>query len=413
MRVFLDRWRHRLGLIRRHFLRRVGVVPALAVCLAAGGAGTAAQSVVNSKDPAESDWKPNDQPLVRIGLSDGPPEYLFGDVTGAIRLKDGSIVVADEQSYSLRKFTPNGDLAWTSGQKGKAPGEYEGLRLVRGCPDSELTVYDWVLDRITDLDAEGRVSDTQALASLDVNPYEDPACVPEGGLVFTPWPDYQSQREQLNITPGESYRWNVSLNWQNRDRVTTLRSEIPGAERTVLEGGSRPKIWGRKLVFAVTPTGVWLGTADDYELEHIDYAGRPVRRARWNGPDLSVTRAHRQRYRESRLARYDTPEDRRRFERRIWPDILKNLPARFPAYDTILPLPDGSLWIAVHRWLAPQREVHLLSANGTWLRRLYIPAGAQLLDAGRDWVLLQERGDLGEPIVAVYELTRSTADSSN
>ncbi|MDE2956782.1 MAG: hypothetical protein OXU68_07250 [Bacteroidota bacterium] len=409
MRGIPGRWRCQTGLIRWPLSRYVGAVAVLTVCLA--GSGIAAQPVVNSEGPAESDWELSDEPLVRIGLSDGPPEYLFGNVTGAIRLADGSIIVADEQSHSLRKFAPNGDHLWTSGQYGKAPGEYQGLRLIRGCLDSELTVYDWDLDRITDLDAEGHVSDTRNLASFNVNPYGNPGCAPDGGLVFTPWPDFRSRIEQLNLSPGDSYRWSVSLNWQNQDLVTVLRSEIPGAERTVLDGGSRPKLWGRQLVFAAAPTGVWLGTADDYELEYIDYAGRFVHRARWNGPDLSVTRAQRQRYRESRLARYNTPEDRQRFEHRIWPDILKNLPARFPAYNAILPLPDGSIWVATHIWLAPRREVHLLSAKGAWLRRLYIPSDAQLLDAGRDWVLLLEHGDFGEPLVAAYELIKDSADA--
>ena len=397
-------------------LRHVGTCATILLLLAVGfGANqmaAKAQPVVESEEPAEGDWKLNDAPRVRIGLLEGAPEYLFGNVTGAVRLADGSIVVADEQSHSLRKFTPDGRHLWSSGHEGKAPGEYEGLRLLRGCPDAELTVFDWNLDRITRIDADGRVSDTHALRSSGIHPYRL-ACTADGGLVVTPWPDYIAQRDLLNISAGDSYRWTVSLDRLKDGSVVNLRSDIPGAERTVFMHGSRPRVWGRNLVFATTAAGVWLGSANDYELEHIDFAGRLIRRVRWHGPDLTVTRAHIQRYRQSRLDRYTSPVERRRFEERIWPDILKHLPAQFPAYDAILPLEDGRLWITTHSWRAPQREVHLLDANGAWLRRLLIPADARLYDAGPDWVLVHERGELGEPTIALYDLTRSASSPRN
>ena len=62
------------------------------------------------------------------------------------------------------------------------------------------------------------------------------------------------------------------------------------------------------------------------------------------------------------------------------------------------------MWVTVFGWVTPRRELHVLDPDGTWVRRVTIPARSTLLDAGVDWVLLLERGDFDEQSVAVYEL---------
>ncbi len=394
--------------------RSAQAVLVLAALLAMPATAFAVQIVVESEVPRDPDLVLADEPLVRIGMLDGPPEYLFGNVTGAIRLEDGSVVVADEQSYEVRMYDASGKHVWTSGQLGEGPGEYRGLRLLRGCPGAAITVYDWYLDRITELDPGGKVADTRSLGMIGVSPYGSPACTAEGGLVFAPWPDYESAWEGLNVTEGESYRWRMSLNWLRKDSAVTLRSGIPGTDRTFYgRGGDGPRTWGRDMVFAVAPAGVWYGSADDYELELIDWTGRVARMVRWSGPDLRVTREHVGKYRDARLARYNTSEERRHFERERWPDIRDRLPERFPAYAALLPLLDGSVWITTYGWQALQRALHLLDADGVWSRRLVIPAGSSLLDAGLDWVLLLQHDELGVPTVAVYRLIKSGTSSSS
>lgn len=368
----------------------------------------AAQEVVESAGPRDPDLTLADEPLLRVGIVDGPLEYIFGTVTGAVRLEDGSIVVADEQSANLRRFDASGLHVWTSGRSGEGPGEYRGLRLLRNCPGAPLTVFDWSLDRITELNLDGDVMATNSLVSLGVRPYGAAVCSPDGRLVYTPWPDDMGASYEEDLSEGDLYRWNTALESVEGDSVVTLRSRIPGAERFFIQAGaSGPRWWGRDMVFAPTRTGVWYGTADDYELEHVDWTGRVTRIARWAGPDLTVTGERVDRYREGWLARYDDPEARRNFERDVWPDIRDQLPERFPAYEALIPLPTGGLWVKTHTWRAPGEELHLLDANGAWLRRLTLPGGAAVLDAGGDWVLLRQRDELGVPTVALYELVET------
>ncbi len=60
------------------------------------------QEVVESAAPRDPDLRLADEPLLRVGIVNGPLEYIFGNVTGAVRLEDGGIVVADEQSGNIR-----------------------------------------------------------------------------------------------------------------------------------------------------------------------------------------------------------------------------------------------------------------------------------------------------------------------
>ena len=371
--------------------------------LAASGSPSTFQQVVEREGPRDPDLTLADEALVRIGEIDGDIEYIFGDVTGAVRLDDGSVVIANEQSYDLRRFDGSGRHMWTSGREGEGPGEYGGLRLLRGCPGAAVTVFDWHLDRITQLDQDGEVTDTRGLSADGVNPYSEPACTRDGDLVFTPWPE-----TDRTVAAGEHHRWRMELRWAGDGDQISLRTGIAGTERTRYTSSDGPRTWGRVMVFAVAPTGVWYGSADDYELEHVDWTGRVTRIARWAGPDLSVTRERLDRYLDARLARYDEPAERRRFERDRWPDIRDGLPDRFPAYEEpLLTLPDGSMWITTYGWRSPDQELHLLDADGAWLRRLTMPSGSTVLDAGPDWVLLRERGELDVPVVAVYRLVEA------
>lgn len=373
---------------------------ALAV-LAAAPIG--AQEVVESAAPRDPDLMIADQPLVRIGMLVGPLEYIFGDVTGAVRLGDGSIVVADEQSYHVRRYDADGRHLWTSGREGDGPGEYRGLRLLRNCPGAAITVFDWVQDRITELDAEGEVVDTRRLNSIGVNPYGEPGCSADGRLVFRPWP--ADRVSVVDRAVGESWRWRMSLKQALADRVTVLRSGIPGAERTrVSRGTVRPSYWGRDMAFATVNTGVWFGTSDDYRLEHVDWTGRVTCIARWAGPDLAVTGEQVQRYREYLSAHDYYADYGDRFAREVWPERRAYLPERFPAYESLLALPDGSVWVRTYRWRGPEEELHLLDRDGVWLRRLMMPAGSVILDAGPDWVIVRQRNELDVPTVALYEL---------
>ena len=368
-----------------------------------------AQTVVESANPSGPDLTLSDEPLVRIGVLDGPMEHMFGEIAGAIRLEDGSVVVVDGQSNEARMFDAGGRHVWTSSLEvgSRRQRDSRALRLLRGCPEAPISVLDVSSASVTELDPNGNVTETRK--TVGFNPYSEVMCSPDGELVVASWPETEFEWESL--TAGDIFRSSRSLKVLRSDTAIALVSGIPGTEHVYNGMGAVPRRWGKDMVFAATGTGLWYGSGDDYELEHVDWSGRVTRIARWSGPDLDVTAEHLDRYMDSYLALFDTPRGRQAFERELWPGMRDGLPERFPAFETeaagLMALPDGSLWVTIFGWRAPDQELHLLQASGAWAGRLVIPAGPALLDAGPGWVLLLERGEFDEQRVAVYELVEA------
>ena len=165
---------------------------------------------------------------MRVGLLDGPDEYIFGNITGAVRLEDGSVVVADEQSHEVRKYDAGGRHLWTSGREGEGPGEYKGLLADCGAARerrSRRTTGSWTESPNSIRTVS--VTDTRLLRrAAGPGPYGTPACSPRGDVVFTGWPDTESM--ELTAAMGARYRWEMSLSRERDDSVATLRSGIPG-----------------------------------------------------------------------------------------------------------------------------------------------------------------------------------------
>jgi hypothetical protein len=95
----------------------IGLLPALAACggdaRAAGPAvrDSAGVRIVENGAPAWKEgegWRLAAEPALDIGMVDGPPQYQFGDVAGVVRLGDGTVVVADDQSKTCASSTAPG-----------------------------------------------------------------------------------------------------------------------------------------------------------------------------------------------------------------------------------------------------------------------------------------------------------------
>ena len=79
--------------------------------------------------------------LVAIGLEDGPPEYVFGEIAGLDVLADGTIAVLDGHAGEVRTFAPDGTFIRRIGRMGEGPREISGegsLALVAVSPDEFL-----------------------------------------------------------------------------------------------------------------------------------------------------------------------------------------------------------------------------------------------------------------------------------
>ncbi len=380
--------------------------PRSAACMDLGSdtLASADAPVVESPAPRRPDLSLADEPTVRIGELDGPLEYVFGDVTGAARLDDGSIVVLDQQSKEVRLFDSLGTHLWSSGRAGEGPGEYRAMTILRGCPGAPITIYDGEQARLTQLDAKGALIGTRTLASPGALMWGAPACLSDGRLAFRVPPDYG--RLGADLSHWERCRSRVELRALTDDgEVATLRSAVPGPRMIAYEGSADYDYLTPRPVVAAGAGGVWLGTSDDHALELVDADGATVRVARWGGPDLALTEESVDRVAQSFAVYYRGEQARRRFFNGIWPEVREELPSHFPAYRSLVSMSDGAVWVVGYPYRLPGRELHLVSAEGEWHRRLMLPPGMVMMDAGPGWALIRETGELvGVERVALYDL---------
>lgn len=341
----------------------------------------------------------SEEPALSIGVTSGQEELELFEVSGAARLADGSIVVYESGAFRVQKFGPEGEHLWSRGQEGEGPGDFQDFaEMLVPCTDEQsTTIYDIYSRRITVFDGDGELLHTYPFAFQEVQPY-DITCAPGGRLVVSGW------AKDHPMEPGP-YRTTVDMAFADSSVVTILREGVLAEDRVTTatsEGvvtGSRPGIWSRKLMFAPTDAGTWLGTGDDYEIEFVDWTGTTVRRIQWDGPDLAVTQEHLDAHRESLRESYTGD----RFEAR-WEREREILPATFPAYSRVLLGDDGVLWIEDFQRPGEHSEWLAFDQGGQLIHSMVLPDRTRLLDIGDDWALVRTRDELDVERLALYNL---------
>ena len=350
--------------------------------------------VVASEAPADGELQLDGDPLLALGEPTAAAAVQFGAVAGALRLDDGSVVVGLLYELEVRRFGPDGQLLWSRGGRGEAPGEFNGLQLMRRCHGDRLVVWDRYLRRLTEFDHDGEVLGTRR---VDLPAYRAD-CAPDGAFVFTGWGDYSQPAEV-----GEQYRWEVPLYVDQGQGPQLLRADVPGPDRVRLSNSDGPLTWGRTPVLGATSDGVWLGTGDAYELELIGWNGTTALKAVLDGPSQKVTDADLRAYRAQRMEAISDESGRARFGER-WRRTRSQLPSTYPAYDKLLDLPDGGVLVRVFPRPGAPREWHRLDRQGNWTHRLLLGPNTDVLDAGADWALLLVRDELDIETVELYAL---------
>ena len=362
-----------------------------------------------------------DEPTVSIGVTGGQEEQELFEVSGAARLADGGIVVYESGAFRLQKFGPDGEHLWSRGQPGEGPGDFANFaRLLVPCASEQsILIYDIYNLRITAFGGDGTLVRTFPLAFQESSAY-DITCAPGGRLVLSGW------GHERPSEPGP-YRTTADMAFADSSEVTVLREGVLAEDRLATTNsagmltGSSPGIWSRKLMFAATDEGVWLGTGDNYEMEFLDWTGTTTRTLRWEGPDLTVTQMHVDAYREAVRDSFASgldfwartyPEEvssrdwQQRFEAR-WERDREALPPAFPAYGQVMLGDDGALWIEESTRAGEPIEWFVLDEDGERMRSLAVPPGIVLLDIGADWVLVTYRDEMDVERVALYPLVEN------
>lgn len=280
-------------------------------------------------------------PEVRIGVLDGPPEYMFGNVTSLGIDREGRIWAVDRQVPELRVFGPGGGHVMTVGQPGEGPGELKGpdggLQILS---DGRVLVRDPGNARIQVYSADGEALDTWTI---------------RGGF-FTSNPLYRDREDnvytQLLLEPGadvSEWRRGLLRIGPDGEPLDTLPEPDAGFEPPSLIARTENSASRTGVPFAPDehtsfhPDGYWVhGIADDYDftlLKDPSTGELPVR----------VERV----YEPVPVASGEAVEERRRVTRQMrsvkpdWSWDGPDIPDTKPAFRDILVARDGRVWVRV------------------------------------------------------------------
>ena len=262
---------------------RLGLAALSTVALGACGgdslewAGTVTDSagVAIVSNPPQGAWTQSSRWTVvedlRIGTSEGDPDYQFGQISGIGVVSDGRIFVLDQQAAEIRVFSPEGLLENRFGRAGSGPGELNAQGagpLFVGAGDT-IFVPDLANQRVVRFSAAGealgsfRIELTQGIpVRWEVN---------ESGRLVSqirqfPFPGQTVEPDTLNAIVERGSDGTI---------LDTLLS-IPSG-RTFSVAGGRPEFhfFSAEPAWALAADGhILFGVNDDYRIGTYDRAGQ-------------------------------------------------------------------------------------------------------------------------------------------
>ncbi|MDX1674216.1 MAG: hypothetical protein R3314_05370 [Longimicrobiales bacterium] len=374
-----------------------------------GGAGGAAmvsdsagiEVVTNREGSVEAavSWSLSGSPVLEIGGGTSPEEPLFR-ISAVAPLGDGAVAVGTETPPQALVFGADGSLRAVLGRQGGGPGEFARVASIVSFGGDSIAVWDPDRRRISVFTRSGefvREVDLSGIAPLGImaapNTRSEAAWTHlkpglEGGFVLF---------SVGGFGPGEGARRPAAPSYRlsaDGEVVAELGS-FPGfqsysSERT----GVTLYPFGADTHGAVSGELLVVGTAESPELRYFGPDGDLRRIVRWPDLDRPVEGRPVEIW-DSMLASWlaDMPERQGRMMREVFDRVPR--PERFPAYDGVIPGPDGSVWVGEYVGMlsvpnlpldrrVPARRWLVLDSAGVLVAAVETPAGFQPHEAMAD-----------------------------
>lgn len=362
-------------------------------------------------------------PEVSIGVLDGPPELIFGDIGSLAVDSDGRIFVMDRQIPSVRVFAATGEYQTTLGRSGEGPGEFgspDGGMVMLS--DGRLVVRDPGNARLQVFDATGAPAATWPVIAGGFST-SSPMYRARGDTLLTP---VLLDRE-VDISEWRSGLQRVSPDGAIVDTLPYPESgyETPTIEaRSESEGGTSVSMNG--VPFAPDDEAVFhpdgffvVGISDRYALTLLRPGGYMRIEREVEPTPVAAGEKREEEAAATRNMRFTDPN---------WRWNGPAIPDQKPYFEQIFPADDGRIWLLVelegferddpdydpsdpdaveNRWRA-RRAFDVFEADGTFLGRVDVPEDlgiypTPVIRGDRLWAVT--RDELGVQRVVRYRLT--------
>lgn len=402
--------------IRRGCLAWLLAGAGLAGCGAADGGpavavrDSAGVRLVDSRRAA-ADWTVDGSPSVAIGTADGAAEYQLSRVRGAVRLSDGRVVVADGDTRRLRWYDAAGRHLADAGGPGGGPGEFAFLEGVVPYRGDSVAAWDPESRRLSLFGPDAAFARSATVEGIEALSVSLRGALADGTLLL----ELSGSLEGL-LAGGEGER---------RDTVTYVRATPAGAVTDTLAVRAdqehvtrrmgpvvsrQPVLFGRDSHVAAGGGQVFVGESDGYRIDVLRPDGALRTSIRRPGEPRPVRGEDRERAREAARQRGErTREQLSRAAGSAVPPSADDLPERstMPAFDQLLVDAEGFLWVRDARVVAgdPGRW-SVFSPDGAWQATVTTPAGLDVFQVGRDWILGRSRDEWEVESIRLHRLRR-------
>ena len=300
---------------------------------------------------------------------------------GAMRLPDGTIVVADDGTKEVKWFAPDGRLLRRQGRDGEGPGEYKLVQLVGSCGTESVFVYDGTNSRLTTLTRDGKLASTRSVL-VDEPEHKVPYTVQCGRtrhLVMFGWPSGAIPQADI------PFRSDMELRIQSIEGAASrLLGRVPGPERHRFGTSAGPRPLGKKTVLAVGADRIYVGTGDTPMIQVTGFTGtRYADIALPFGPE-PLTPRDVQNYIQRLI---DLNPGRSATRIRDEYGALR-YPDHFPTHGELMVDSDDNLWVEQYR--RPGNDASrwvVLNRTGALIADVILPSRFRAIEVGSNFVL--------------------------
>lgn len=363
----------------------------------------------------------SDTPLVTIGGRDERLDYQTVYNSGALRLSDGQLVLADDATRELRFYDATGKHLRTAGGQGRGPGEFDRLRAIARLWADTVFAWDQNQSRWSLFSADGAHLRTAPLPALHeirgAVQRRHPRHFAIGATIHalhSQWLIVEPLLEPNMGVPREMRVYQDTLTLHAVDRSGGGHHEIgsyPGPE-WFFQGRRAGRL----------PFGEDLRIAPGSELVYVGSTRNPTVRvvSPLDGAEIrSITLPLRAR--PPSVA--DIERVRRRYIDRVPPQLRAVAtsyvdaipwPDSMPLYSNLLVAADGRLWVQAYR--APTDEVQewlIFNPAGVHVAVVTLDSRAEVMDAGANFVVTRVTDEMDLQEIRAYGLVEARSQTTD
>lgn len=355
-------------------------------------------------------WTLSAEPVTDVGVAEGDPNQQFGQITDALRLSDGTLLVADGQANEIRAFDAQGRYLRTVGRAGGGPGEFGGLHGMHLLAGDTVAAYDYRGGRIAFFAPTGALVRSVSLRPVDGKlPPRPLGFFGDGRMLVTPMyiPNFTASSKPTRDTiPLAVYSpagtQTASLGRVAGDESVTITSG--SGEGSMLMRDAPP--FGLSTSFAVQGVRLLVGDGARYELVERRPDGTVTRIIRRSGEREPVTQADRDAHIARRREGLTDPRFRQLQERMI---ATLTFPSHKPFFSEVRLDPAGNAWVRRHREPDTDTPWDVFDAEGRLLGTVTIPAGLGVTQIGTDFIVGTWSDEMDVPHVRVHRIEKPAA----